>query len=406
MGRVIIKSDKMERVDIRNRIIHEACNQCVPTVVDRDSIIRNVILFDKFIIKSFGLEIPALVSLFGYEGLISLIKNDAIGFYFDFILQGMYNENVLPNNFYNHICIKPHNEKEPIHKAFESIEIIENISYKQKKNLKKVISDYLTTSSTEEIRFYGVDFENSVSNESYVKSSIANFCYNKYHINIVKEKVDTNIKKANYNGFDGYFITTNLNELVGRNVEREIMRGVLFGIYGVSKKLYEMKKYHAINAFNDNEIGFFEDKIKFLLLNHDAEKTKSVFNKVIEYAGFPDFTNAVINVDRLMEIKGSEECKLFKQWLWSVESLSDKEIKEYSTDIFSKICNKLNCQTGKTIRWVITTGLGFVEPVSATILSGLDTFVLEKIFPQKGISAFINEKIPSIFNPEKHKQES
>jgi hypothetical protein len=53
--------------------------------------------------------------------------------------------------------------------------------------------------------------------------------------------------------------------------------------------------------------------------------------------------------------------------------------------------------SGKAIRFLVTTLLGAAYPPAGFIGGLLDSFIVEKMLPRSGITAFINELYPSLF---------
>jgi hypothetical protein len=52
---------------------------------------------------------------------------------------------------------------------------------------------------------------------------------------------------------------------------------------------------------------------------------------------------------------------------------------------------------GKTVRFLSTTAAGLVLPPVGIALSGLDTFLTEKIVPEPGPTAFLGQLYSSVF---------
>jgi hypothetical protein len=81
-----------------------------------------------------------------------------------------------------------------------------------------------------------------------------------------------------------------------------------------------------------------------------------------------------------------------------VDSISDKEINGIINDFRNRVGVVFNKPGMKILRWLVSTGLSLTGPISGAITSVFDSFVFEKIFPHKGLTSFINDKMPSIFN--------
>jgi hypothetical protein len=111
-----------------------------------------------------------------------------------------------------------------------------------------------------------------------------------------------------------------------------------------------------------------------------------------------------------LKVRDSAETREFRDWLASGGSADETEIKEHICGFRAQVGLKLGSDTGKVMRFLITTAAGFLPIREATPISlalgVFDTFIVDKIFPRSGITAFVNELYPSIFEkPRKPKNE-
>jgi hypothetical protein len=384
--------------DIRKRILHEVCNQLTGDKLefDRDAIIRNVIVFDHFIIKSYGLEIPVLIDIFGYYGFKELLENKVISFNFDFILPGLKDEGKLPKDIFKVALIKPSNVDEAVSKCLANVNDVQNITYKQKIKLKGLIADHFSTNEQTEMNNCLSSFDSDIIKSDILLRSINHYCCSNYG-NVLNGK---SIKLEIDKGIDGYKIKSNIDEVIGSKDESErmIIKKSIFSVLSLNRHLYKMEKYNAMSAFREVEIPLYENKLTLIARHFSAGRPINNFNRVIEIANFPDFTNVAVNVDKLIKLRDSQECVLFRDWLWSVDSISDKEINGIINDFRNRVGVVFNKPGMKILRWLVSTGLSLTGPISGAITSVFDSFVFEKIFPHKGLTSFINDKMPSIFN--------
>ncbi|MBU1355771.1 MAG: hypothetical protein KJ620_04325 [Candidatus Edwardsbacteria bacterium] len=384
--------------DIRKRILHEVCNQLTGDKLefDRDAIIRNVIVLDHFIIKSYGLEIPVLIDIFGYYGFKELLENKVISFNFDFILPGLKDEGKLPKDIFKVALIKPSNVDEAVSKCLANVNDVQNITYKQKIKLKGLIADHFFTNEQAEMNECLSSFDSDITKSDILSQSINHYCYSNYgkflNEKSIKVEIDT--------GIDGYKIKSNINEVIGSkdDPERMIIKKSIFSVLSLNRHLYKMLKYNTMSAFREAEIPLYENKLTLIARHFSTGRPINNFNKVIEIANFPDFTDVTVNVDKLIKLRDSQECILFRDWLWSVDSISDREINGIINDFRNRVGVVLNKPGMKIIRWLASTGIGGIEPISGTLISIVDKFIVEKIFPNKGLTSFINDKLPSLFS--------
>lgn len=123
--------------------------------------------------------------------------------------------------------------------------------------------------------------------------------------------------------------------------------------------------------------------------------------------GLPDIEHAAedgnLSIPRLIEIRESKECHEFRDWLASVDSASDRDIEQQFRSLRARLSVAAHGTTGKTVRWLASTGLGIVPGAGVALgaVAGLlDTFLVEKILPQNGPVTFLSKTYPSVFAKE------
>lgn len=116
---------------------------------------------------------------------------------------------------------------------------------------------------------------------------------------------------------------------------------------------------------------------------------------------FSDFGLAMsekrLNVERLLEIRESDECRQFREWLPTIEGASEAEIRDRTSSLRAKLGNAIQLRTGKAVRLLTTTGIGIAQPLVGILASIVDTFLVEKILPRSGVVAFLSDLYPSVF---------
>lgn len=187
-----------------------------------------------------------------------------------------------------------------------------------------------------------------------------------------------------------------------QTTHKMVERGLL-GVGTLSQRFAEMDVFSALTGFTDSDLPLVDEQLKFFLrMSPDVKEQQ--FRRVIEIAELPDFKSAIaggqVNVERLLEIRESAECREFREWLPSIEGATDAEIKERVCSLRAKFGNASQSATGKVVRLLALTGLGLIpgaNMVAGTLASIVDTFLLEKIFPKSGVVAFLSKLYPSVF---------
>jgi hypothetical protein len=160
-----------------------------------------------------------------------------------------------------------------------------------------------------------------------------------------------------------------------------------------------------LSGFIDDDLPLVYERLDFLAHSISPETKERQFRRVMEIAGFPDVAPAVsgkrVSIARLLEIRESDECREFRQWLPTIETSSDIEIRERLSSIRAKLGNLMQTGGGKTLRFLVTSGIGVIPAlglIAGPIAGAIDTFLLERFLTKSGVVAFINNLYPSVFD--------
>jgi hypothetical protein len=117
----------------------------------------------------------------------------------------------------------------------------------------------------------------------------------------------------------------------------------------------------------------------------------------------PDFKSGQrVNVDPLLKVRDSAECREFREWLPTLEDRTDAEIRDMVSSIRAKMASAASSSGGKLVRLAATTGIGLIPvvgPIAGVAAGAVDSFLIEKLLPKSGIVAFLSDTYPSLFVP-------
>jgi hypothetical protein len=185
----------------------------------------------------------------------------------------------------------------------------------------------------------------------------------------------------------------------------KIIERALLGVAGLVHRFAEMEAYSAISGFIEEDLPLVSEQLDFLAKSISPAAKEQQFRRVVTMAGFPDFSAASdqrkVNMARLLEIRETNECREFREWLPSIAAASDKEIRERIESLRSRLGNLVSTAGGKTVRLLATTGIGcipVVGPMAGLVAGAIDTFLLEKLLPKSGPVAFLSRLYPSVFD--------
>jgi hypothetical protein len=186
----------------------------------------------------------------------------------------------------------------------------------------------------------------------------------------------------------------------------KVIRRACSVIANLNGAFERMKRDQAVTALSDDSTRLMEAKLEYLWRAARPDDPVAQFHRVIAVAGLPSFDEAVnegsIDIERLLEVRTTPECREFREFLTRAAALDDKELAERLKSLRARLGTFLKSGAGKTLRMLATTAAGFIAagPIGAAAgvaASGADSFVLERIFPSSGVVTFVGQQYPSIF---------
>lgn len=150
------------------------------------------------------------------------------------------------------------------------------------------------------------------------------------------------------------------------------------------------------NSLNDYHYKFTD------LYSINRNKSVESYNYLANKFGVPDFTdlilNDIISIDEFLELRTKRGASKFRDWFSHLEHDKEKALEDLllqSTSI--KNDNKIL----KFIRWAFSNAIGVIEPISGTIYSAVDTYLVDKlatgwmpnIYFNKCLANYLNKKV-------------
>jgi hypothetical protein len=107
-----------------------------------------------------------------------------------------------------------------------------------------------------------------------------------------------------------------------------------------------------------------------------------------------------IDVAKLLEIRDTAECREFRYWLPTTDSIDDAKLKEIIGGFRARAASFIASGSGKAIRLAVNTGLGLIPGYGTLVAAGegiVDAFLLDQMLPSSGVLSFLNNIAPSVF---------
>ncbi len=186
--------------------------------------------------------------------------------------------------------------------------------------------------------------------------------------------------------------------------QHELIEAALLANGALNSRIVAMRNHEALSGAIDAELPLFAGKFDFLGTALSPGIQEKTFDRVVKVRQLPSFDMAPpdrsFDMDRLLEIRRSKECIEFRAWLRTMGAASDEEVHERVNTLRVKLGPLIQSKTGKTIRIAISTVVGLIPIVGSIVglvLSSVDSFVLERLFPVSGPTLFLSRHYPSLF---------
>lgn len=374
--------------------------------LDVNELVQRLILFDTFILKSVRFrDLPSLLAIFGYEGLLTLLEAKALQLECGHLTTGARSDKAiqLSLNSFSFSIVSPADYKQFLSRCFASIEPETKLTKKQFIRLKKTIADNMVLPTENGGNESMIQLYNDIqSNSNIFLTLVAKRLSERLNTSTVLSEFNLKMNRIDSNIFE---CDNNLAEKFNlQPVEvHQLIQSAGLALGNLNLRIEEMKLYNALSGFSETEMSIFDNKVRFLLDDFLPGNLEKQMHRVCTINGFPDLSNiqdVKIDVEKLLEIRNTIECREFRMWLQSLDATSDAEIEERLTSLRARMGNLLTGNPARVIRFLLSALIGVVPGVgtiTSLVIDSLDSFLLEKILPSDGPVSFISDMYPSIF---------
>ena len=181
----------------------------------------------------------------------------------------------------------------------------------------------------------------------------------------------------------------------------DLLQRAVTGVASLNHRIAEMSAYSSITGFLQTEAPLLFGKLAGIVAPLNPNVAEEQFKRVLDLADVPDFKSGQrVDVEKLLAIRESSECRDFRGWLSTIEGVSDEDVQTMVRGVKNKLASLAGSTSGKAVRLAITTGLGLIPGFGA--LAGLaggsvDSFLVDRVLPRSGVFAFLAESYPSLF---------
>jgi hypothetical protein len=168
-----------------------------------------------------------------------------------------------------------------------------------------------------------------------------------------------------------------------------------------------MREFNCILGMEEDEEQAWNLKADSLYraFADEPHSRERQFLRVAKIAGFGERRlreTGKIDLDRLMRVRRSDDLAVFRTWLRSSESKTDKEIRDRVRSLRSKFGNFMgDTAAGKALRIVMTNLPGAIPNPGVSVplglaLSALDSFLFERLLPHDAVVSVLVKEYPAI----------
>ena len=375
--------------------------------VDLGSLIRRLILFDKVIVRSFRLkEVPLLIRAFGVDGFSTLLESGLLCFSCTVtavILEAASNGvRHLPLNHFSLATAQLHNLDATLQAELRSLQSISGL----KNGKRALLEEAIWSSLVREPATYRQDLLDQIDHDfrtstpalkvaliDSLRKEVGGRDLGATEITISVEETSNRI----------FHIKNRLSESFGFTPEQThlVLQRAVGAVANLDQRLADMQAHSAITGFLEGEASMLFGKMAGIIAPMNPQIAETQFERVIELADIPDFNQGQrINVESLLKVRDSAECREFREWLSTLDAVSDEDLKKMVASVRSKIAMLATSTGGKIVRLATTTGLSLIPGVglvAGVAASAIDSFLVDRVLPKSGVVAFLTQTYPSLF---------
>jgi hypothetical protein len=406
--------------DIRERLVAPCANRIIDATrgtdevsVDLGALVRRIILFDKYILQSVRLmEVPHLLPVFGFNGTITLLQSGLVDLECDSTIVGQAGQNApvrghkqaLPLKSYWFFTVEPANRTDYLDSCLRVVTGLRELSNRQRRRLRNTVVDAIVNRPQDAGR---AAFEQFLADLSGNIPSIATAT-----ATALQDHLGRSVKPGDFSlrlhqiGEASYQIESDVGQRFHLDewTEHKLIEKGLLAVAHVNERIEHMRRYEALSGSRQNDLPVFTGKFDFLRSQLSPEPHESTFSHVLTIAGLPEIETGqpeqYVDVNRLIEITQTSECRAFRQWLRNVQTATDEEIRDQLHPLRDRLSAALRSTSARAVRFLITTAASYAPDIgmaAGTGLSALDSFVVDNVISRPGPASFLSQLYPSIF---------
>lgn len=390
----------------------------VVTGIDAEGLVQRLLLFDHCIIASVWLkDIQRLLRIVDPDAMCELLDTGAMSFYIDTATGGEIgqarnqlnltgNTARLEDNEFHFVTIRGHDDPERVTKAIDGLSKTDGISEAKARRVAERVEGLmlepkgLVTLSEAYKAFYA---ELRSPESTALRSIVA---WKLHRLGAKSKGLHLAVEEF---VLEDFRVHSNLTTKFGLSPQsaRRILLKSLLELFSVYSRTAHMREFNCVLGMEEDEEQVWELKADALhrAFAHEPHSRERQFLRVASIAGLGErrlSESGKIDLDRLMRLRRSDDLAIFRTWLHSSESKTDKEIREHVASLRSKFGNFMaDTAVGKILRIVMTNSPGAIPNPMVSVplglaLSALDSFLWERLLQRDPVLSVLVKEYPAI----------
>jgi hypothetical protein len=377
------------------------------TNVDIGMLVRRLVLFDEVIIRSIRFrELPVLVRAFGEGGLRALVDANLLHFFCDqlFAITDVATNGTrsLPPFHFNVGIARMADPPDRLRKEFHGLQTISGLKNSQRAAIEEAVwnSQIRYPSEFGDVLLKHVDSELRSSSPALKNGMIEQLRRLNLKSDLSSYDFDLQIDETSERVFRIQAPFSRDFGLAQEESHKIVHSGVTSAV-NLSQRLLEMSELSVLTGYREDEASLLFGKLASLI-SQNPRTIEEQFKRVIEIADVPDFKpNQRVEVEKLLAVRESNECRAFRDWLTEASDLSDSDLRAMTHGVKNRILTLGSSTTGKIVRLAATTGIGLI-PGAGLVLgpaaSAVDTFLVDHYLKRPAVVGFLSDTYPSLFS--------
>ncbi len=396
-------------MDIRQAVLGEIAIRSDQELasVDLGALIRRLVIFDQVVVKSYRLrELPMLVRTFGKTGIQDLLGSGILKLCCEFttIITDIHRNGVRsePLEHFTFGVVTAADRDGDLRKELVRLQGVPGLKNDQRSAIEQAVWGSLIrppeTFGADLLRQIDTDLR---TNTPVLRSAILNQLGGMVNqADWASRQLEIDVEEPRERVFH---IKSGIAKEFGKSPEEthHLLQRSVTAVVNLEHRLSEMAAYSALTGFRETEAPLLFGKLAGIISAQNPKLAEEQFERVIEVADVPDFKpGQKVDVEKLMRIRESAECRDFRRWLSTAADISDSEIRVQASGMRNRLGSLASSPGGKVVRLAATTLIGILPhygPVLGPASGVVDSFLVDRVLPRSGVFAFLTELYPSLF---------